>query len=99
MARGFLCAGQQGFHRHWPRSCWLAGDDQWPLKRPPLRLETSVPGIFAVSDTPAGSVKRIDSGVGEGPTAVHLVHRYLAECADQSAPAQPEQMVPASVTV
>jgi thioredoxin reductase (NADPH) len=45
-------------------------------------LETSVPGIFAVGDTRAGSVKRVASAVGEGSMAVHLVHRYLAECAD-----------------
>jgi thioredoxin reductase (NADPH) len=46
-----------------------------------------------------GSVKRVAYAVGEGSMAVHLMHRYLAECADQSAPAQPEQVVPASITV
>jgi thioredoxin reductase (NADPH) len=59
------------------------GGDQWPLQRPPLMLETSVPGIFAVGDTRAGSVKRVASAVGEGSMAVHLVHRYLAECAEK----------------
>jgi thioredoxin reductase (NADPH) len=54
-------------------------DSQWPLSRPPLILETSVPGIFAVGDTRAGSVKRVASAVGEGAMAVHLVHRFLAE--------------------
>jgi thioredoxin reductase (NADPH) len=57
--------------------------DQWLLQRPPLMLETSVPGIFAVGDTRAGSVKRVASAVGEGSMAVHLVHRYLAECAEK----------------
>jgi thioredoxin reductase (NADPH) len=59
----------------------LAGctDFQWPLSRSPLLLETSVPGIFAVGDTRAGSVKRVASAVGEGAMAVHLVHRFLAE--------------------
>jgi thioredoxin reductase (NADPH) len=52
---------------------------QWPLSRPPLLLETSVPGIFAVGDTRAGSIKRVASAVGEGAMAVHLVHRFLAE--------------------
>ena len=52
---------------------------QWPLSRSPLLLETSVPGIFAVGDTRAGSVKRVASAVGEGAMAVHLVHRFLAE--------------------
>ena len=51
---------------------------QWPLSRSPLLLETSVPGIFAVGDTRAGSVKRVASAVGEGAMAVHLVHRFLA---------------------
>ena len=54
-------------------------DFQWPLSRSPLLLETSVPGIFAVGDTRAGSIKRVASAVGEGAMAVHLVHRYLAE--------------------
>jgi thioredoxin reductase (NADPH) len=52
---------------------------QWPLSRSPLLLETSVPGIFAVGDSRAGSVKRVASAVGEGAMAVHLVHRFLAE--------------------
>jgi thioredoxin reductase (NADPH) len=54
-------------------------DFQWPLTRSPLLLETSVPGIFAVGDTRAGSIKRVASAVGEGAMAVHLVHRFLAE--------------------
>ena len=61
------------------------GNFEWPLKRSPLLLETSVPGIFAVGDTRAGSVKRVASAVGEGSMAVHLVHRYLAEYAEQAA--------------
>ena len=55
------------------------GDFQWPLSRSPLLLETSVPGIFAVGDARAGSIKRVASAVGEGAMAVHLVHRFLAE--------------------
>jgi thioredoxin reductase (NADPH) len=55
------------------------GDFQWPLSRSPLLLETSIPGIFAVGDTRAGSIKRVASAVGEGAMAVHLVHRFLAE--------------------
>ena len=55
------------------------GDFQWPLNRSPLLLETSVPGIFAVGDTRAGSIKRVASAVGEGAMAVHLVHRFLGE--------------------
>jgi thioredoxin reductase (NADPH) len=31
--------------------------DHWKLRRAPLPLETSVPGIFAVDDVRAGSIK------------------------------------------
>ena len=51
----------------------------WPLPRPPMPHETSVPGIFAVGDVRHGSVKRVASAVGEGSVAIQFVHRYLAE--------------------
>ena len=54
------------------------GDD-WPLARPPLVFETSVPGVFAAGDVRHGSIKRVASAVGEGAVAVQLVHQYLAE--------------------
>jgi thioredoxin reductase (NADPH) len=41
-------------------------------------LETSVPGIFAVGDVRASSVKRVASAVGEGSIAVQFVHEYLS---------------------
>lgn len=50
----------------------------WPLTRPPLLLETSMPGVFAAGDVRQGSVKRVASAVGEGALAVHLLHQYLA---------------------
>jgi thioredoxin reductase (NADPH) len=49
----------------------------WPLKRPPLLLETSVPGVFAAGDVRHRSVKRVASAVGEGATAIQLVHEHL----------------------
>ena len=49
----------------------------WPLKRPPLLLETSVPGVFAAGDVRHRSIKRVASAVGEGATAIQLVHEYL----------------------
>jgi thioredoxin reductase (NADPH) len=51
----------------------------WPLERPPLLLETSLPGVFAAGDVRYRSVKRVASAVGEGSIAVQLVHEYLAE--------------------
>ena len=56
----------------------------WPLDRPPLLLETSVPGVFAAGDVRHGSVKRVASGVGSGAIAVALVHQYLAQAAAAS---------------
>ncbi len=38
---------------------------------------TSRPGVFAVGDVRAGSVKRVASGVGEGSVVVHAIHRHL----------------------
>jgi thioredoxin reductase (NADPH) len=52
---------------------------RWPLARPPLFLETSLPGVFAAGDVRHRSVKRVASAVGEGAIAVQLAHEYLAE--------------------
>lgn len=41
-------------------------------------LESSMPGVFAVGDVRAGSMKRVASAVGEGSSVVRLVHAYLA---------------------
>jgi thioredoxin reductase (NADPH) len=51
----------------------------WPLRRNPYLLESSLPGVFAVGDIRAGSVKRVASAVGEGSMAVQFVHKVLAE--------------------
>ena len=50
----------------------------WKFDRDPFLLETSVPGIFAAGDVRHGSTKRVASAVGEGSSAVGIVHRYLA---------------------
>jgi len=51
----------------------------WPLPRPPLLLETSIPGVFAAGDVRHRSVKRVASAVGECAIAVQLVREYLDE--------------------
>jgi thioredoxin reductase (NADPH) len=51
----------------------------WPLTRPPLPFETSIPGVFAAGDVRYGSVKRVAGAVGEGSVAVGSVHQYLDE--------------------
>ena len=77
-----------------PRTDWLDGVverdergyvltgrdlDRWPLARPPLALETSLPGVFAAGDVRDRSIKRVASAAGEGSIAVQLVHQYLAD--------------------
>ncbi len=44
----------------------------------PGPLESSCPGVFAVGDVRADSVKRVASGVGEGSVVVSSVHHHLA---------------------
>lgn len=51
----------------------------WPLGRPPHLLETSLPGVFAIGDVRADSVKRVASSVGEGAIAVAFIHQVLHE--------------------
>jgi len=52
---------------------------RWPLARAPHLLETSRPGVFAVGDVRAGSLKRVASAVGEGSIAIAAVHQVLHE--------------------
>jgi thioredoxin reductase (NADPH) len=46
--------------------------------RLPHVLETSRPGVFAVGDVRAGSIKRVASSVGEGSIVVSAIHGVLA---------------------
>ena len=80
-----------------PNTDWLAGSglklDQrgFILTGPEARagclpLETSRPGVFAVGDVRAGSVKRVAASVGDGAQVVAALHTYLA-----NAPALAEQ--------
>jgi thioredoxin reductase (NADPH) len=72
---GFVARDDKGF--------LLCGPDlpddvgQWPLRRAPMMLETSVPGVFAAGDVRHGSIKRVTTAMGEGATVVQLIHRYL----------------------
>lgn len=51
--------------------------DRWPLPRPPMALETSLPGVFAAGDVRLESMKRVASAVGDGAMSISLVHRFL----------------------
>ena len=63
--RGFVLTG-----RDVPKDAWADG-------LPPASLETTVPGIFAVGDIRAGSMKRVAAASGEGASVVPLVHGWL----------------------
>ena len=43
----------------------------------PAPLETSIPGLFAVGDVRAGSVKRVGGAIGEGAAVVAQIHHHL----------------------
>ncbi len=64
-----------------PRTTWLhdvgVGLDDKGFVTTSGRFETSVPGLFAVGDVRAGSVKRVASAVGEGSVVVSAVHSFL----------------------
>ena len=50
----------------------------WKLKREPMLFETNVPGVFAAGDVRHGARNRVAAAVGEGSTAISMVHEYLA---------------------
>jgi thioredoxin reductase (NADPH) len=77
---GCVARDEKGFIKTGPD---LSREDlraaEWPLSRAPHLLETSLPGIFAVGDVRSGNQKRVASAVGEGSTAIALVHQVLKE--------------------
>ena len=77
---GWVALDERGFVR---TGAELRAEDlaaaRWPLARAPYLLETNRPGIFAVGDVRAGSIKRVAAAVGEGSAAVQFVHRALQE--------------------
>ena len=80
--RGRLALDDKGFiltGRDLPLAVEPEHGPSWSLPRRPQMLESSLPGVFAVGDVRAGSVKRVASAVGEGAISVCLVHRVLAE--------------------
>jgi thioredoxin reductase (NADPH) len=75
---GCLALDAKGFIKTGPD---LSPEDlataRWPLARAPHLLETSLPGVFAIGDVRAGSLKRVASAVGEGSIAIAAVHQVL----------------------
>ena len=80
-----LTAGVEDWLRCDDRGYFMTGADLlessdrswWPLKRDPLFLESSQPGLFVAGDVRYGSIKRVASAVGEGAMAASLIHSYL----------------------
>jgi thioredoxin reductase (NADPH) len=69
--RGFVITGASIAPEHRrDRPCWQ--------KREPAPLETNVPGVFAIGDVRAGSVKRVGAAIGEGAAVVAQLHAHLA---------------------
>ena len=59
-----------------PKGFVVTGDvDQGRNSR--LPLETNLPGMFAIGDVRAGSVKRVGGAIGEGAAVVAQLHAYL----------------------
>jgi len=56
----------------------------WTQPRPPLPLETSMPGVFSAGDARHGSIKRVASAVGEGSIAATQMYQYLQKLARRS---------------
>jgi thioredoxin reductase (NADPH) len=69
--RGYIITGSDLLRNGVPPEGWL-------LERPPMLMETSVPGVFAAGDVRFGSAKRVASAVGEGSIAIQMVHKYLS---------------------
>jgi thioredoxin reductase (NADPH) len=51
--------------------------DGWDEGRAPFPYESTLPGLFAVGDVRAGSVKRVASAVGEGSVVVSQLHELF----------------------
>jgi thioredoxin reductase (NADPH) len=70
--RGFVVTGQDLLQNGRP-------PQGWPLGRPPLHMETSMPGVFAAGDVRYGSVNRVASAVGAGAIAIQSVHEHFVK--------------------
>jgi len=69
--KGFVVTGDEAsrhpdFASHWN------GED-----RPPLMLECTRPGVFAIGDLRRGSTKRVAAAVGDGALVVRSIHASL----------------------
>ena len=56
----------------------LEPDEERATAASRLPVESSVPGVFAIGDARAGSVKRVGGAIGEGAAVVARIHAFLA---------------------
>ena len=75
-AKGFMLTGELAMGPLWINQT-----------RSPHPLETSRPGVFAIGDVRAGSIKRVAAAVGEGAQVVSAIHQVLFGLS--SVPGQP----------
>ena len=74
----------------WLGGCGVAVDDQGFIRtgnghdgaathggNGKFSLEATVPGVFAIGDVRAGSVKRVGAAIGEGAAVVAQIHAFL----------------------
>ena len=71
-AAGYILTGDDLIDEPLPPSYWAS------RSRKPMFRETSMPGLFAAGDVRHNSVKRCATAVGDGATAVSVVHRFFA---------------------
>jgi thioredoxin reductase (NADPH) len=74
---GSVARDNQGFILTGPDLFTPGQEHRWPLERPPLLLESSMPGIFAAGDVRHESAKRVTTAIGEGALVVQLLQQQL----------------------
>jgi thioredoxin reductase (NADPH) len=70
-----------------PRTEWLPGEVECDARgfiETGPGYATSAPGVFAIGDVRAGSVKRVASAVGEGSVVIQHVHDYVGAIAERA---------------
>jgi thioredoxin reductase (NADPH) len=72
-----IARDRQGFVLTGPQPVGSEPASASALARPALAFETTMPGVFAIGDVRALSVKRVASAVGEGSVVISHVHQYL----------------------
>lgn len=64
----------------WLRDCGVEVDNKGFVRtRADRPLETTLPGVFAIGDVRAGSIKRVAAAVGEGAQVISAIHGFLAD--------------------